>query len=40
VSDPSIESLQGKRIKNTGLIELYHGKPEIRILSRDQIVEE
>src|SRR5215510_14063116 len=39
-SDPSIQSLQGKRIKITGLIELYRGKPEIRILSRDQITEE
>jgi DNA/RNA endonuclease YhcR with UshA esterase domain len=36
-SDPSIHSLQGKRINITGLIELYHGKPEIRILSRHQI---
>jgi DNA/RNA endonuclease YhcR with UshA esterase domain len=39
-SDPSIHSLQGKRIKITGLIELYHGKPEIKIISRDQITEE
>ena len=39
-SDPSIQSLQGKRIKITGLVELYRGKPEIRILSRDQITEE
>ena len=36
-SDPSIHSLEGKKIKITGLIELYRGKPEIRILSRDQI---
>jgi DNA/RNA endonuclease YhcR with UshA esterase domain len=39
-SDPSIHSLQGKRIKITGTIELYRGKPEIRILSREQIIEE
>jgi DNA/RNA endonuclease YhcR with UshA esterase domain len=39
-SDPSIKSLQGKRIKITGLIELYRAKPEIRIFSRDQIAEE
>jgi DNA/RNA endonuclease YhcR with UshA esterase domain len=39
-SDPSLQSLQGKKIKITGLIELYRGKPEIRILSRDQITEE
>jgi len=39
-SDPSIHLLQGKRIKITGLIELYRGKPEIKVLSRDQITEE
>ena len=39
-SDSSIHLLQGKKIKITGLIELYRGKPEIRILSRDQITEE
>jgi hypothetical protein len=39
-SDPSIESLQGKRIKITGTIELYHGKPESRIVSKDQITED
>jgi hypothetical protein len=39
-SDASIKSLQSKRIKISGLIELYRGKPEIRILSRDQITEE
>jgi hypothetical protein len=38
-SEPSIQSLEGKKIKITGLIELYRGKPEIRILSRDQITE-
>jgi DNA/RNA endonuclease YhcR with UshA esterase domain len=39
-SDSSMHLLQGKKIKITGLIELYRGKPEIRILSRDQITEE
>jgi hypothetical protein len=39
-SDPSIKSLQGKKVKITGLIELYRGKPEIKVLSRDQITEE
>ena len=29
-SEPSIQSLEGKKIKITGLIELYRGKPEIR----------
>jgi hypothetical protein len=37
-SDPSLELLQGKTVKITGVIELYHGKPEIRITSKDQIV--
>jgi hypothetical protein len=36
----SLKSLEGKKIKISGLIELYHGKPEIRILSRDQIAED
>jgi DNA/RNA endonuclease YhcR with UshA esterase domain len=39
-SDRSIQSLEGKRIKITGLIELYRGKPEIRVLSKSQIIEE
>ena len=39
-SNPSLESFQGKKLKITGKIELYRGKPEIRILSRDQISEE
>jgi hypothetical protein len=39
-SDPSLQSLQGKRIKITGTIQLYRGKPEIKVLSREQIVEE
>src|ERR1700739_712752 len=39
-SDPSIKSLEGKKVKISGLIELYRGKPEIRVFSRDQITEE
>lgn len=39
-SDPTIQSLQGKRVKVTGTIQLYRGKPEIKVLSRDQITEE
>ena len=39
-SDPSLQSLQGKKIKVTGRIELYRGKPEIRVLSKSQIAEE
>jgi DNA/RNA endonuclease YhcR with UshA esterase domain len=40
VSDPSLQELQGKTVKITGVIELYHGKPEIKITSKDQIVSE
>jgi DNA/RNA endonuclease YhcR with UshA esterase domain len=39
-TDDSIPMLQGKKIKITGRIELYHGKPEIRVLSKSQITEE
>lgn len=36
--DSSLQLLQGKTVKITGVIELYRGKPEIKITSRDQIV--
>ena len=39
-SDPFLQSLQGKKVKITGRIELYRGKPEIKVLSKDQIAEE
>jgi hypothetical protein len=39
-TDGSISTLQGKKIKITGRIELYRGKPEIRVLSKSQITEE
>jgi hypothetical protein len=39
-SDPSLELLQDKTVKITGVIEIYRGKPEIRIASKDQIVSE
>ena len=39
-TDASIPTLQGKKIKITGRIELYRGKPEIRVLSKSQITEE
>ena len=39
-ADASIPILQGKKIKITGRVELYHGKPEIRVLSKSQITEE
>jgi hypothetical protein len=44
LADPGAEQaaspFRGKGIKITGLIELYRGKPEIRILSQNQITEE
>ena len=36
-TDQQIASLQGKIIGITGKIELYRGKPEIKVLSTDQI---
>jgi DNA/RNA endonuclease YhcR with UshA esterase domain len=39
-TDASIPTLQGKKIKITGRIELYRGKPEIKVLSKSQITEE
>jgi DNA/RNA endonuclease YhcR with UshA esterase domain len=39
-SDPALRSLEGKRVRITGTIELYRGKAEIEISSKDQIEEE
>jgi DNA/RNA endonuclease YhcR with UshA esterase domain len=39
-SDPWLQQLQGKTVKITGVIELYRGKPEIKITSKDQFVSE
>src|SRR5215467_13949529 len=36
-TDQQIAALQGKMIGITGTIELYQGKPEIKVLSADQI---
>jgi len=36
----SLQLLKGKKIKITGRIELYRGKPAIRVLSKSQIAEE
>jgi len=35
-----MESFQGKKVRITGTIQLYRGKPEIKVLSRGQIAEE
>jgi len=39
-SDSSLQELQGKTVKITGVIELNRGKPEMKITSKDQIVSE
>jgi DNA/RNA endonuclease YhcR with UshA esterase domain len=36
----SLQLLKGKKVKISGRIELYRGKPEIRVLSKSQITEE
>ena len=36
-TDQRIATLQGKIIGITGTVELYRGKPEIKVLSADQI---
>lgn len=37
-ADPALWSLRGRRVKVTGIVELYRGKPEIKIVSTDQLV--
>ena len=39
-SDASLQALQGKKVRITGRIELYRRKPEIKIMSKDQLVSE
>jgi DNA/RNA endonuclease YhcR with UshA esterase domain len=36
-SDQRIATLQGKIIGITGIIELFQGKPEIKVTSADQL---
>jgi hypothetical protein len=36
----TLAGLEGKKIKITGTIELYKGKPEIKIMSKDQLTPE
>jgi DNA/RNA endonuclease YhcR with UshA esterase domain len=35
--DASLSALEGKRVRVSGTIDLYKGKPEIKIMSKDQI---
>ena len=39
-ADPGLPALQGKKVKVSGTVELYRGKPEIKVSSREQIVVE
>jgi len=39
-ADPSLANLQGKKVKITGTIQLYRGKPEIKVSAKEQIVVE
>ena len=39
-ADPSLTNLQGKKVKITGTILLYRGKPEIKVSAKEQIVVE
>jgi DNA/RNA endonuclease YhcR with UshA esterase domain len=38
-ADASLSALEGKRVRITGTISLYRGKPEIKIMSKSQIKE-
>jgi hypothetical protein len=38
-NDPWLQSLRGKTVGITGLVELYKGKPEIRVSDKSQIKE-
>jgi DNA/RNA endonuclease YhcR with UshA esterase domain len=35
--DSSLSALEGKKVRITGIIDLYKGKPEIKIMSKDQV---
>ena len=36
-ADASLSALEGKRVRITGIIERYKGKPEIKIMSKSQV---
>jgi hypothetical protein len=38
-SETSLSALEGKKVRITGTIDLYKGKPEIKIMSKSQIEE-
>ena len=39
-ADPNLADLQGKKVKIAGTIQLYRGKPEIKVSTKEQIVVE
>jgi DNA/RNA endonuclease YhcR with UshA esterase domain len=39
-TDPGLVGLQGKKVKISGTIQLYRGKPEIKVSNKEQIVVE
>jgi DNA/RNA endonuclease YhcR with UshA esterase domain len=39
-ADPSLGNLQGKKVKIIGRIQIYRGKPEIKVSTKEQIVME
>jgi DNA/RNA endonuclease YhcR with UshA esterase domain len=39
-ADPNLASLEGKKVKIVGTIQLYRGKPEIKVNTKEQIVVE
>jgi|HubBroStandDraft_6_1064221.scaffolds.fasta_scaffold118753_3 DNA/RNA endonuclease YhcR with UshA esterase domain len=39
-ADPSLANLQGKKVKIIGRIQIYRGKPEIKVSTKEQIVME
>jgi DNA/RNA endonuclease YhcR with UshA esterase domain len=39
-ADPNLANLEGKKVKIVGTIQLYRGKPEIKVSAKEQIVVE
>lgn len=39
-ADPNLADLEGKKVKIAGTIQLYRGKPEIKVSTKEQIVVE
>jgi exonuclease VII large subunit len=39
-TDPGLAGLQGKKVKISGTIQLYRGKPEIKVSAKEQILVE